>query len=211
MPSPTLFEKEPEVDVILYSTSFYDQSRALLDEASRDALARIRADRDRAPAKIKPLLAYIESHLYDPQLNVNRMKAECNVRDNSLTLVFHAKLDAAPKSYISQRRLETAAQLLRDTQLRLWQIAELVGYSCLSVFGTAFDRWAGERPSTYRRRLHSAAQLPLKGAVGVKVDDEFLKEAVAGKLPEAHACALIRRLLEIYRPAAVRKARMDDD
>ncbi len=196
--------------MILYATNFLDQSRALLADASRDALARIHADHERAPAKIKPLLEYIEGHLFDPQLNVNRMKAACNVRDNSLTLLFHAKLDAPPKIYISQRRLETAAELLRETQLRLWQIAQLVGYSGLSVFGRAFDRWAAERPSAYRRRLQSAAQHPLKGVLGVKVDDEFLEQAVAGTLPDDHACALIRRLVEIYRAQASAQASRND-
>ena len=184
--------------MILYSTNFLDESRALLEEAAQESLARIREDRDRVPAKLKPLLEYLEGHLFDQELNVNRLKRACNVRDNSLTLVFHAHVGTSPKSYISDRRLETAAKLLRESDLRIWQISEMVGYSGLSVFGKAFDRWADERPGIYRRRFRKP-QFE-KNGFEAKIDAEFLAKAVSGSLSDEQANALIRRLLEIYRP-----------
>lgn len=185
--------------MILYTTNFLDDARELLDEAAREPLARIRADRERVPAKIKPLLEYLEGHLFDRELNVNRLKRACNVRDNSLTLVFHAQVGASPKSYITERRLETAAWLLRETDLRIWQISELVGYSGLSVFGKAFDRWADERPGAYRKRFRESREEE-NGSFDGRVDDDFLAQALAGELPEEQAGRMIRQLLEIYHP-----------
>lgn len=185
--------------MILYATNFLDESRVLLAEAAHETLARLRADRERVPPKIKPLLGYLEEHLFDRDLNVNELKRACNVRDNSLTMVFHSETGASPKVYITDRRLETAARLLRDTDLRIWLISEMVGYSGLSVFGKAFDRWAGERPGTYRRRFRELSE-GRKEAFDGTIDDDFLARALAGKLPAERAGALIRRLIDLYRP-----------
>lgn len=181
----------------LEATEFSVTREAILEEAARETLERIRADRERAPGKLKPLLAYLEEHLFDPQLNVERLKQACEVRDNSLTLVFHAKLGAPPKRYLTARRLEVAARLLRETPLPIWKISEMVGYSSLSVFSRAFERWAEQRPMAYRHRFRQAAT-PEKSRLGLPVSDEFLEKALAGTLPEEAARVLVQSLLERY-------------
>jgi len=46
---------------------------------------------------------------------------------------------------------EVAGQLLRDTDLKMHQIAESLRYSSAANFSTAFHRWTGITPSAYRR------------------------------------------------------------
>lgn len=121
------------------------------------------------------------------------------MRDNSIALLFHAHVGQSPKAYITELRLETATRLLRDSDLRVWQIAELVGYSGLAVFGKAFARWAGVRPAAYRQQVLDQAA-DEEGPLAGKVDDRYLRRAVAGTLPSRQARALIGRLLEIYGP-----------
>ena len=45
---------------------------------------------------------------------------------------------------------DMACQLLRDTQLPMQRIAESLHYSSAANFSTAFRRWTGVCPSTYR-------------------------------------------------------------
>ncbi len=170
-----------------------------LDVAASDALARIRQDRERVSEKMKPLLEYLEDHLFDPRLNIARLKEACGVRDNSIAIVFHSQVGHPPKVYITQRRLETAATLLRDTDLRIWRIAELVGYTGLSVFSKAFGRWAGQRPRAYRQQLHETAGGDLSDpSVGTSLSDSELSMALEGSLPVPQACLILRRLHSIY-------------
>ena len=178
---------------------FLLEARSLLEAAASESLARIREHRTGASARLKPLLEYLEEHLFDKGLNVNQLKQACGVRDNSIALLFHAHVGRSPKAYITELRLETAARLLRDSDLRVWQIGELVGYSGLAVFGKAFARWSGMRPAAYReqaRDLTGDEEDPLAGTI----DDRYLRMAVAGALPTRQARALIRRLLDIYGP-----------
>ena len=161
------------------NTHFLVETRSLLEAAASESLARIREHRTSASPRLKPLLEYLESHLFDKGLNVNQLKRACGVRDNSIALLFHAYVGQSPKAYISELRLETAARLLRDSDLRVWQIAELVGYSGLAVFGKAFARWSGMRPAAYReqaRDLTGDEEDPLAGTI----DDRYLRMAVAG-------------------------------
>lgn len=46
---------------------------------------------------------------------------------------------------------DVARQLLRDTDMKVQQIAETLHFSSAANFATAFRRWRGVTPSTYRR------------------------------------------------------------
>ena len=179
-----------------------EQSYEILKTAAGESLERIRLDRAKAPQRIKPLLAYIEDHLFDPTLDVNHLKRACNVRDNSVPIQFHSAVGRPPHGYIEDRRLETACRLLATTDLKIWQIAELLGYSSIQVYSRAFSRWSGQRPTLYRKKARKRAGA---GRTYPKLHDEgrlfepsSLRRALAGELPEHEAGALIERLLRLY-------------
>lgn len=135
----------------------YNQAQALLKRAAGAALERIAGDRARSPWKVRPLLGYLETNLFDPDLNVDQLKRACGVRDNSIAVAFHAAVGQPPGAYITERRLETAGKLLRESKLPVWQVSDLVGYSSIQVFSRSFSRWAGKSPNSYRRGVQGAA------------------------------------------------------
>lgn len=166
-----------------------------LQHAARRSLETIRRDMVRASFKILAMLQHLEGHLFDSDLNVRSLKEACGIRDNSIALVFHQELKLSPKAYITERRMETSGRLLIETNLHVWQVAELTGYSTLGVFSKAFNRWAGQRPRAYRlemRRL-SGQDLPTP-----LLNPEFLRRAVAGSLSAEEAKWLVGRLVELY-------------
>ena len=169
----------------------------LLRLASEPALERIRQDREKASDRLRPLLQHLEGHLFAPELNVNQLKLACGIRDNSIVILFHAEVGHTPKAYITGRRLETAARLLRDTSLKIWQISDLVGYSALGVFSKAFHRWSGLRPQHYRKEHRRRQSRSLPSPIEV-FDNELLERALKGQLDLAEANRLINRLCELY-------------
>ncbi len=190
---------------------FFDRTLTLLDTAADDIRERIRRDRQRAPRKLQPMLEHLETHLFHPDLTVAQMKRVCGVRDNSIVTTFHSALGMAPRDYIATCRLETAARLLRDTELKVWQIAELVGYSGLPVFSRAFARWSKLRPRAYRRQVRTPAadsgaearsehRSPTSGATHPEdvASLEYWRQALYGELDAHEAQALIRHLRELY-------------
>jgi len=154
----------------------------LLEVAAENTRQRIRKDRESAPAQIQRLLTYLESHLFDPELDASHLKRACNIRDNSIPIYFHDALNLPPYAYIEDCRMQTACRLLCDTDMKIWQIGQLIGYSNLQVFSRAFNRWSGTRPSQFRRE----EQDRLKAAGGrVLTEAEISREGVNGKRPEA--------------------------
>jgi len=191
-----------------------DTSRQLLRAAAVETIDRIRHDHQHVPSKLKPMLAYIEGHLFDTDLSVNRIKRECNVRDNSVAIHFHACVGQPPHAYISNCRMQVASRLLRDSELPIWKISELLGFSSIQVFSRAFYRWAKERPSTYRR-IHRRNLPALEGGTAIvplgdisfeatllppRFTEDFWHRALNGNLRDDEASELIRHLLELYPP-----------
>ena len=52
---------------------------------------------------------------------------------------------------VEQSRFEIAAALLRETDLKVQEIASRIGYSTPGGFARAFHRWEGHSPSDFRK------------------------------------------------------------
>ena len=194
-----------------------NRHQSLLQAAAQETLDRIRKDREKAPARIKPLLAYLENHLFDPDLDFNHLKRACGIRDNTLPIQFHTALNLPPYAYIEDCRLETACRLLSDSDLRIWQISELLGYSSIQVFSRAFKRWSGLRPTAFRKKegvqQRRRGEDEGTGAMPTGLGDsyqpipvELLRRGVNGALEPEEAVAVITHLLNIY-PSAIPEIR----
>ena len=183
---------------------FLDHAQTHRSNAAAPALAKISRDQETAPQKLRPLLAYIHEHLFDPELTVGRLKRACGIRDNSLATYFHSAIGLKPSAYITEGRLSTAARLLRGTDLPIWLIGELVGYSSIHVFSRAFRRWAGQSARSFRKSVDSTEQLrdPLADEV---FQLDYWRKAFAGDLAADEARSLIGRLQHLY-PTAERSA-----
>ena len=178
------------------------QTQRILETAAAESVERIRRDRANCPQRLKPLLAYIEEHLFDPSLDVNQLKRNCGVRDNSVPIQFHSAVGRPPHGYIEDRRLETACRLLGESPMKIWQISEVLGYSSIQVFSRAFSRWSGQRPTTYRKKARHRKEIhpevPQMVEESLEARTEMLRRAIAGELSLDEANALILRLRQLY-------------
>lgn len=57
------------------------------------------------------------------------------------------------REVVDQIRAKLAERYLRDRDLRVSEVAYLLGYTQLSAFNHAFKRWTGESPSEFRQRI----------------------------------------------------------
>jgi AraC-like DNA-binding protein len=75
---------------------------------------------------------------------------------------FKAAYGETPGQYLSRRRIERAAELLRTADLAVTEVCLLVGFSSLGTFSATFKRQTGMTPSAYRDRYlgQGAALIP---------------------------------------------------
>lgn len=193
--------------------------RDALRASASATLERIRRDEDRVGVKLKPLVGYIADHLFSPELTVGQLKQACGIRDNSVALHFHREVGQPPHVYISRARIEVAVALMRQSNLPVWRVSELLGYSSIQVFSRAFFRLTGRRPLSVRKEDRSGGEHPADELEPIYEEtlplfDDLLRRVTRHELTDSEAAELIRRLLLSYPPTrrgSLRPAELDDD
>jgi len=132
---------------------------AALHKAAKATLARIAEDRERVSAPgVKEILQHIADHVFNENFGSSELRRRFRDQDMGLFAAFGAEIGQPVAKYISGARLETAARLLRDTELSVWQIGELVGYRETATFRSSFKRWFGMRPKEFRDSAHHVGE-----------------------------------------------------
>lgn len=83
-------------------------------------------------------------------IRVNDVARELCVSRGTLNNLFRKHLNCTPLEEILRVRMEWAKELLRDTLIPVYQIAEMVGYRTSEYFSRAFMRENGVSPNAYR-------------------------------------------------------------
>ena len=125
-------------------------SEGILKEARDRARDRIRADLEKAETEdVRQVLRFIQGHLFDAGFNINMIQRELNPKRQTFRR-FQAQVGDSPKRYTDHCKRRTAEWLLSSTNIELWQISDLLGFSTETNFGQAFKGWTGKTPGTLR-------------------------------------------------------------
>ncbi|MEM7311506.1 MAG: AraC family transcriptional regulator, partial [Planctomycetota bacterium] len=172
-----------------------NRTPSLRDRAAEPTLERIVRDQRRASAQVVPILEYILEHLFDYELQVEKLKHDLGIRDASVLSRFSQNLGESIWEYVTERRLEVAARLLRDTDLKVFQIGTSLGYASGDSFSQAFKRRREVSPAVYRKAC--AEQAANAGRQSELVSGVEIERGMAGELDPGQATRVIRRLDEI--------------
>ena len=99
---------------------------------------------------------YINAHL-DDDLSLSRLADLFHYNPAYFSRVYKDTTGENIKRYISGARLERAKLLLKDTNLRITEVAQQVGFDHPANFGRFFKDGTGITPQTYRESWGSAA------------------------------------------------------
>ncbi len=87
------------------------------------------------------------------KLTIGDLARKFRIAPTSFKECFREIYGESVHAYLLNRRMERAAELLRTTQLPVFQIAESVGYSSASQFGVEFKRRYSLSPLSYRKNV----------------------------------------------------------
>ncbi len=71
---------------------------------------------------------------------------------------FRRRLGQSPMRYLAEWRIQLAADMMRDSAIKLAAVAQQVGYGSEEAFSRAFQRHLGLAPAQWRRRELSAGR-----------------------------------------------------
>lgn len=126
--------------------------------ASRSAPVALPAPNRAEPVEIWKARRFIHAHL-DEELSLLKVARFANISPNYLSEKFKRVTGLNFVDYVARARVEKACGLLRNSNLRISEIAFAVGFQSLSQFNRVFKRLVAKSPGEHR-----AAKVPCRGA-----------------------------------------------
>lgn len=103
-----------------------------------------------ARSDIDQVKQYIQYHV-DEDLSIDKLAAMVYLSQGYLSYVFKKETGMNLSRYIRQCRMEKAKELLKETNMKIVQICEKVGFSNVSYFCQSFREYCGVSPDKYRK------------------------------------------------------------
>lgn len=120
-----------------------------------DLIRRLPADCQMPPLRSDGLSVrtarLIREHYYEP-LDLTVIAERFHVNPSYLSHLFKREMGVGVTHYITRIRMEQAQRLLKETDLKLSQVAERVGLSDPRYFNTVFKRYVGVTPAVFREQ-----------------------------------------------------------
>lgn len=91
----------------------------------------------------------VETHLYR-NITVEELATLCNMSTSTFKREFKKTFNDNPANYIRAKKMVKAEELIKQTNLRINEIAEECGFEDVSHFSNTFFKFFGKYPTFYR-------------------------------------------------------------
>ncbi len=122
-----------------------DRRKALLSPRPRPASETSQGDR-----YVEAALEYIERNLGE-NITVRSVAEALFISESYLTKLFKRKRGQSFLDTLTEARMREAVRLLRGSNLKVYEIANRLGYQDTQYFSALFRKYAGANPSEYKR------------------------------------------------------------
>lgn len=88
---------------------------------------------------------------YDEDLTTKKLSKEIFLSPNYIGAIFKEETGKGFLEYLTSVRITKACELLKNPNLKIYEVAQMVGYSNVTYFSTIFKDFTGKTPSEYRQ------------------------------------------------------------
>ena len=99
---------------------------------------------------LQSILSYVQSHYKEP-LTLDQLCSTYHISKSAMSRILNTDLQTSLPELVNKYRMLEAAQLLRNTQLPITQIACSLGYGSPRGFNRHFQKHFGLSPREYRK------------------------------------------------------------
>ena len=104
--------------------------------------------------RIKEITSYIEKHYCERNFSVHSIANHIHLCHTYVCTIFKKITGKTINEYITEMRVEKAKVLLKDTKIKLYEIATNLGFSDVNYFSTLFKKNTGQTPNEFRKRYY---------------------------------------------------------
>ena len=94
---------------------------------------------------------YINEHIHETDLNIDRLAKAMGFGRTKFYQKMTSMVGSSPKEYIRRKRIEKAAELLRDEKITVAEVTYKVGIGTPQYLTTVFKSYYGVTPSQYQQ------------------------------------------------------------
>ena len=123
-------------EIILYFSRCFEALMGSLGNSSRDSV-------------IDDILYYID-HNFNKNLKLETIASLFGYNSSYLGKIFTRTVGESFNTYVDRVRIDHATRLLAEGDLKVYEIAEKVGYSNVDYFHKKFKKYVGKSPAEYR-------------------------------------------------------------
>ena len=140
-----------ELPGVQSAVSGTEELKEYIREILRAAIdLRERESRSQSRNMIRQAVEYIDANYADENISLGEVASYTNVSANYFSAVFSQEMRQTFVEYLTQKRMERAKELLRQTDKRSAEVAAEVGYKDPHYFSFVFRKTQGCTPRDYR-------------------------------------------------------------
>ncbi|MGO9309285.1 MAG: response regulator [Spirochaetia bacterium] len=94
---------------------------------------------------------YIDAHFGEPTLSLEEVAASAQISPGYFSRLLKLETGFSFVDYLTRVRITRAVQIMNDPAVKVYEVAEAVGYQSQHYFSRAFKRVFGRPPVEYRR------------------------------------------------------------
>ncbi|QEN09521.1 response regulator [Oceanispirochaeta crateris] len=125
-----------------------------LDSCLMEVSGLLKENRKKFPEKkIGEIQVFLEKEYASPNITVETITSQFFISPSYLSKLFRQFMDKTFVEYLTGLRVSKACELLKTSDKKLFEIAEMVGYSDSRYFSSIFKKYMGMTPSQFRNKL----------------------------------------------------------
>lgn len=126
------------------------QAQTCVQDVYRQLLTQYREKKvQKSYRLIKQAKKYIQENMTDPEMDLTAVSSSVGLSPSYFSSLFREVAGIGFADYLNWQRIELAKDLLTNTSLKVYEVAEKVGYSNSKYFFDVFKRLTGRRPKEY--------------------------------------------------------------
>lgn len=139
-----------------YEHIVFSQLMILLVTVLRQITGYDRYDGNYEKEVINQAIRYIDEHYTDSELTLEDVASRAFLSKNYFGKLFREYANQKFTSYVQNKRISAACELLLSSDRKVTDIIEMVGYHDVKYFNEIFKRTTGKTPSEYRHNSRRA-------------------------------------------------------
>ena len=151
--NPELLFSNTDIWNVINRCSTIREIRELLLNINKVVISNCHSARTQETRKITTLVKEIIAEQYAQGVTLESVAEQVFLSPNYLSMLFSKETGSTFKDYLVNFRLKKAQELLKDPSMKIYQVAQEVGYGDWRYFSEVFKRNIGQSPAQYRASL----------------------------------------------------------